>query len=179
MKPVTRPVASRAFRRHTRRRGPSQMQPTVAMTTGTSTAIATWASMVTSTHSATAPASTEALRSMTTSSTMLRSWTSSRKRLTASPGAPGNRPVAGPGSDTSERSRLTRGTVCQPTQQPCHWTATATSSDQRAASIPTRTASRPQGALAPDARESRMTLTAAPASSGTEKNITKPSRHVR
>ncbi len=156
------------------------MQPTVATTTGASTASATWGSIVISTHSATEETSTVALRSMTTSSTMLTSWTSSRKRLTASPGAPGRRPAAGPGSDTRERSRLIRGTVCQPTQQPCHCTATPTNMAQRVVSSPTRMASRPQGAVAPGvASRSRTTLTAAPLTSGREKNTVNQARHVR
>ncbi len=180
MKPVTRAVASRASRRHTRRRGPSHDVPTMAMATGTATARAAAGSIDTSTTSATVAATAAPDRSSHTSSTMARSWTSSRKRLTASPGAPGSRPAVGPGSSTSDRSRLTRGTVCQPTQQPCHCTAMATSQVQRTASMPTTPAiSAHTPEVLPSATRSRATFTRRPVRSGSEKKTTQPNHVVR
>lgn len=64
--------------------------------------------------------STEPMTSSQTSSMLLTSLASSRNRLTASPDDPGSRPAAGPPPVTSERRRLTRGTVSQPTHAPCH-----------------------------------------------------------
>ena len=99
MNPVTRPVASRGARAASaRRRGPSHAVPTTARTTGT--AMASVGERVDGDHDRQRQSSATTAapdRSSQTSSTMARSWTSSRNRLTASPGEPGSRPAAGPG----------------------------------------------------------------------------------
>ena len=143
-------------------------------------ASAAYASMVSSTMNAAIDVTNAAIRSSHTSRICAMSRASSRKRLTASPGEPGRRPVTGPGSRTSEMRMLTRGTVCQNTQAPCHCTMAPPRIIQRTICTEPSAISSTQTVLPvpPAATSSSTALARRPAGSGREKKAIHATREI-